>query len=144
MEARVDMMGVRLTRRYRFAASHRLDSPALSAEENRKLYGKCNNPYGHGHDYSLEISVEGPLNADGMVVDRQALDRLVEERILRLLDHKNLNQDVPEFEGVVPTTENLASAIERRLRQHWNLAPSLARIRIAETDRNVFEMEAPF
>jgi 6-pyruvoyltetrahydropterin/6-carboxytetrahydropterin synthase len=138
------MTGMRLTRRYRFAASHRLDSPALSAEENRKLYGKCNNPYGHGHDYSLEISVEGPLNADGMVVDRQALDRLVEERILRLLDHKNLNQDVPEFEGVVPTTENLASAIERRLRQHWNLAPRLARIRIAETDRNVFEMEAPF
>jgi 6-pyruvoyltetrahydropterin/6-carboxytetrahydropterin synthase len=138
------MRGVRLTRRYRFAASHRLDSPALSAEENRKLYGKCNNPYGHGHDYSLEISVEGPLNADGMVVDREALDGLVEERILRLLDHKNLNQDVPEFEGVVPTTENLASAIERRLRQHWNLAPRLARIRIAETDRNVFEMEAPF
>jgi 6-pyruvoyltetrahydropterin/6-carboxytetrahydropterin synthase len=137
------MTAMRLTRRYRFAASHRLDSPALSAEENRKLYGKCNNPYGHGHDYSLEISVEGPLNADGMVVDRQALDRLVEERILRLLEHKNLNQDVPEFERVVPTTENLASVIERRLREHWNLAPRLARIRIAETDRNTFEMETP-
>ncbi len=136
------MTNMRVTRRYRFAASHRLDSPALSAEENRKLYGKCNNPYGHGHDYSLEISVEGPLNADGMVVDRQALDRLVEERVLRLLEHKNLNRDVPEFERVVPTTENLASVIELRLREHWNLAPRLARIRISETDRNTFEMEA--
>src|SRR5580704_15676301 len=135
---------MRLTRRYRFAASHRLDTPALSADANRKLYGKCNNPFGHGHDYSLEISVEGPLNGDGMVVDRAALDQLVEERVLRLLEHKNLNQDVPEFEGMVPTTENLASVIERRLREHWNLAPRLARIRIAETDRNAFEMEAPF
>jgi len=137
------MTTMRVTRRYRFAASHRLDSPALSAGENRKLYGKCNNPYGHGHDYSLEISVEGPLNAEGMVVDRQALDRLVEQRILRLLEHKNLNRDVPEFERLVPTTENLASVIEHRLREHWNLAPRLARIRIAETDRNAFEMEVP-
>jgi 6-pyruvoyltetrahydropterin/6-carboxytetrahydropterin synthase len=137
------MTAMRLTRRYRFAASHRLDSPALSAEENRKLYGKCNNPYGHGHDYALDISVEGPVSADGLMVDRQALDRLVEERVLRVLDHRNLNQDVPEFESAVPTTENLASVIERRLRQHWNLTPRLARIRIAETDRNTFEMEAP-
>jgi 6-pyruvoyltetrahydropterin/6-carboxytetrahydropterin synthase len=134
---------MRVTRRYRFAASHRLDSPALTAEENRKLYGKCNNPFGHGHDYSLDISVEGPLNADGVVVDRQALDQLVEERILRLLDHRNLNQDVPEFERMVPTTENLASVIEQRLREHWNLTPRLARIRIAETERNAFEMETP-
>jgi len=137
------MKGMRVTRRYRFAASHRLDTPALSAEQNRKLYGKCNNAYGHGHDYSLEISVEGPLNADGMVVDRQMLDRLVQERILSVLDHKNLNRDVPGFEGIVPTTENLASLIEGRLREHWNLAARLARIRIAETDRNTFEMEAP-
>ena len=133
---------MRVTRRYRFAASHRLDAPTLSAEENRKLYGKCNNPYGHGHDYSLDISVEGPLNADGLVVDRQALDRLVEERVLRLLEHKNLNQDVPEFERAVPTTENLASYILCRLREHWTLAPRLARIRISETERNSFEMEA--
>ncbi len=132
---------LRLTRRYRFAASHRLDAAALSAAANRKLYGKCNNPFGHGHDYSLDISVEGPVQADGLMVDRQALDRLVEERVLRLLDHKNLNQDVPEFKDVVPTTENLASLIASRLREHWNLTPRLARIRIAETDRNTFEME---
>lgn len=143
LERRVGPARARVTRRYRFAASHRLDSPALSAEANRKLYGKCNNPYGHGHDYSLEISVEGPVNADGLVVDRRELDSLVEERVLRVLDHRNLNCDVPEFEGAVPTTENLASVIYRRLREHWNLTPRLARIRIAETDRNAFEMEAP-
>jgi 6-pyruvoyltetrahydropterin/6-carboxytetrahydropterin synthase len=76
-------------------------------------------------------------------VDRQAMDRLVEEHVLRLLEHKNLNRDVPGFEGVVPTTENLAAYIECRLSENWNLTPRLARIRIAETDRNAFEMEAP-
>jgi 6-pyruvoyltetrahydropterin/6-carboxytetrahydropterin synthase len=131
----------RLTRRYHFAASHRLDSPALSAAENRALYGKCNNPYGHGHDYALEVSVEGPVNADGQVVNRAALDEIVERQVLRLVDHKNLNQDVPEFNGAVPTTENLASFIERRLREGWNLTPRLERIRIIETARNAFELQ---
>ena len=131
----------RLTRRYHFAASHRLASPALSEEENRRLYGKCNYPYGHGHDYTLEVSVEGPAQADGQIVNRQALDELVERRVLRLVDHKNLNLDVPEMEGAVPTTENLASFIERRLLEGWNLAPRLERIRIIETGRNTFELE---
>ena len=90
---------MRLTCRYRFAASHRLDSPALSPEENRKLYGKCNNPYGHGHNYALEVSVEGPVDADGQVVNREALDRLVKQYVLGVVDHKNLNQDVPAFDG---------------------------------------------
>jgi 6-pyruvoyltetrahydropterin/6-carboxytetrahydropterin synthase len=132
---------VRLTRRYRFAASHRLDSPALTAEQNRKLYGKCNNPYGHGHDYVLEVSVEGPVQENGMMVDREALDALVAQKVLRRLDHKDLNRDVPELAGV-PTTENLAQLVERLLREEWTLAPRLARIRIAETERNTFELEA--
>jgi len=132
---------VKLTRRYRFAASHRLDSPALSAEENRKLYGKCNNPYGHGHDYVLEVSVEGAVDANGLMVDRRALDEWVEARVLRRLDHKDLNRDVAELEGV-PTTENLASLVERLLREDWTLKARLARIRIAETERNSFELEA--
>jgi 6-pyruvoyltetrahydropterin/6-carboxytetrahydropterin synthase len=131
----------RLTRRYHFAASHRLASPALSAEENRRLYGKCNYPYGHGHDYGLEISVEGPVQADGQIVSREALDHVVERQVLRLIDHKNLNLDVPEFEGAIPTTENLAYFIERRLRQGWNLEARLAHIGIIETARNTFELE---
>lgn len=131
----------RLTRRYHFAASHRLVSPALSEEENRRLYGKCNYPHGHGHDYMLEVSVEGPLDAGGQVVNRAELDAWVDRRVLKLVDHKNLNLDVPEMEGAIPTTENLASFIERRLREGWNLRPRLARIRIIETARNTFELE---
>ncbi len=132
---------MRLTCRYRFAASHRLDSPALSAEENRKLYGKCNNPHGHGHSYALEVTVEGAVDPNGQVVDREALDRLVKQYVLGVVDHKNLNQDVPAFVQV-PTTENLAALIERMLMDHWDLRARLARIRISETERNTFELEA--
>jgi len=132
---------MRLTCCYRFAASHRLDSPALSVEENRKLYGKCNNPHGHGHSYALEVTVEGPVDPNGQVVDREALDRLVRQKVLGVVDHKNLNQDVPAFVAV-PTTENLAALIERLLMEHWNLTARLARIRISETERNTFELEA--
>ena len=131
----------RLTRRYHFAASHRLASPALTEEENSRLYGKCNYPYGHGHDYTLEVSVEGPLDPAGQIVNRRELDELVGRRVLELVDHKNLNLDVPEMEGAVPTTENLASFIQRRLCEGWNLPPRLARIRIIETARNTFELE---
>ena len=114
----------------------------MSAAENSRLYGKCNNPYGHGHDYTLEVSVEGAVNAvDGQVVNREALDGLVERQVLRLIDHKNLNLDVPEFDGAVPTTENLASFIERRLRAGWDLTPKLVRIGIIETARNTFALE---
>lgn len=132
---------MRLTRRYRFSASHRLDSPALSAEENRKLYGKCNNPFGHGHDYLLEVSVEGAVDANGFLTSREAMDRLVQDKVLRRLDHQDLNRDVPELAGV-PTTENLARLVERLLLEDWTLTARLAGIRIAETDRNTFELEA--
>ncbi len=133
---------MRLTRRYRFSASHRLHTPALSEEENYLLYGKCNNPYGHGHNYVLDITVEGPVDRHGQVAPRAPLDELVQERVLARLDHRNLNEDVPELAGSVPTTENLASIVHRMLVEHWNLKPRLARLRISETDRNTFEMEA--
>jgi 6-pyruvoyltetrahydropterin/6-carboxytetrahydropterin synthase len=132
---------VRLTCRYSFSASHRLDTPALSPEENRRLYGKCNNPFGHGHNYTLDVTVEGPVDPNGQVVDREALHELVKLRVLGLVDHKDLNRDIPGFLGV-PTTENLAALIERTLKDHWNLAPRLARIRISETERNTFVLEA--
>ena len=102
---------MKLTRRYRFSASHRLQTPALSAEENRLLYGKCNNPYGHGHDYILDVTLEGARDASGQVANRAELDALVAGRVLARLDHKNLNTDVAELADAVPTTENLASAI---------------------------------
>jgi 6-pyruvoyltetrahydropterin/6-carboxytetrahydropterin synthase len=131
---------VKLTRRYRFAASHRLDVPSLSTEENRRLFGKCNNPYGHGHDYVVDVTVEGAPDESGQIVNRAALDHLVQERILEPVDHKNLNQDVAELRGVVPTTENLAEALKSMLSRAWPLKARLSGVRISETDRNTFEL----
>lgn len=133
---------MKLTRRYRFSASHRLDTPALSADENRKLYGKCNNPYGHGHDYVLDVTVEGTPDESGQIVGREALDTLVRERVLARFDHHHLNTDIAELTGVVATTENLAVAIERALAAGWPLPGKLGRVRISETERNIFELEA--
>ena len=132
---------MKLTSRYRFSASHRLDTAALSPEENRKLYGKCNNPHGHGHDYVLEITVDGSVDRDGQVVNREALDAVVRERVLARLDHRNLNADSPELAGSVTTTENLATLVRGALLDGWTLPARLARVRISETARNTFELE---
>jgi 6-pyruvoyltetrahydropterin/6-carboxytetrahydropterin synthase len=138
------MIGV--TRKYRFAASHRLHTPQLSERENSELYGKCNNPYGHGHNYEVEISVHGPVDpATGHAVDLVELDRLVQAEILDAFDHRNLNAEIPRFTEVVPTSENLALELDRRLRARWHTAfpgawPRLEKIRIAETERNIFEV----
>ena len=133
---------MKLTRRYRFSASHRLDTPALSVEQNRKLYGKCNNPFGHGHDYVLDVTVAGSPDESGQIVGREALDTLVEERVLARFDHRNLNADIAELRGVVPTTESLAVAIEKTLAAGWPLPAKLDRVRISETERNIFELES--
>jgi len=135
------MTSLRLTSRYHFSASHRLATAALTAEENRRVYGKCNNPYGHGHDYVLEVSVEGPVGEDGQLVRREELETLVADRVLALLDHKDLNTDVAGFAGRVTTTENLAAVIRAQLEQHWTLTPRLAGLRISETPRNTFSWE---
>jgi len=134
---------VRLTRVYKFSASHRLHSPSLSADENQSLYGKCNNPYGHGHNYVLHVTVSGPTDhATGRVVNPTVLDRYVQEKVLRFYDHRDINSDVPNFEGV-PTTENLARDIARRLCDGWSQTLPVARLErvlIQETGRNKFEL----
>ena len=132
----------RVTRRYKFAASHRLHSGHFSEEENQALYGKCNNPYGHGHDYVLDVSVTGPVDAaSGQVVNIQALDRLVGEQILRDFDHTYLNADVREFGDVIPTSENIIRVMQDRLQARWpGEWPRLERIRLRETQRNAFEL----
>jgi len=138
---------VKVTRRYKFSASHRLHAPGLSAGQNRAIYGKCNNPFGHGHDYVLEVSAAGPVdNETGLVVRVEDLDRLVQEQVLHSLDHKYLNHEVAEFIPGIPTTENLAAWIERRLRLSWKEAfpagrPGLERVLVEETKRNVFEVQ---
>jgi 6-pyruvoyltetrahydropterin/6-carboxytetrahydropterin synthase len=137
----------RVTRRYKFAASHRLNSSRFSDQQNSELYGKCNNPYGHGHDYILEVSVAGPLDAvSGQVVNLPALDRLVNQQILQDFDHRYFNADLPEFsEDLVPTSENILRVIEHRLNANWQRAfpgewPRLEGIRLQETKRNRFEL----
>jgi len=134
---------LRLTTRHHFSAAHRLDTPALTPEENRRLYGKCNNPFGHGHDYTVDVTIEGTLGDDGQVANRSALDTLVKTAVIARLDHKNLNADLPEFATAVPTTENLATVIRESLQREWTLAARLVRVRISETDRNTFVWEAP-
>ena len=140
------MATVRLTRRYRFAASHRLHSPLLSDDENCCTYGKCNNPYGHGHDYALEVTVRGPLDrVAGRLIPLDALDRLVQATVLDDLDRRNLNVEVEEFATLVPTTENLSLVVANRLRQAWHVAfgnqpVRLEKVKIHETRRNIFEV----
>jgi len=137
----------RVTRRYQFSASHRLHSLQLSDDENRALYGKCNYPYGHGHNYTVMVSVLGPLDEYGRAVDPHRLDTLVTRQVLHPFDHRNLNREVPAFEKVVPTSENLGVEICRRLKQNWKEMfpgdwPKLEKIRIEETPRNIFEVIA--
>ena len=137
-----------VTRKYRFSASHRLHAPALGDAENRTLYGKCNNPFGHGHNYEIAVTVRGPVEAQsGRVVDPELLDGLVRRQVLEPFGHSNLNMDTDAFRGVVPTSENVAVEICRRLKRHWSAAfpgawPKLEKIRIAETERNIFELGA--
>ena len=133
---------MRLTAKYRFAASHRLNLQQLSPEENRRLFDKCNNPHGHGHDYTLEVTVEGPVCTDGQVLNRAQLDALVHQRVVTRLDHKNLNCDVAEFSGINPTTENLAELIRGWMETDWPFAPRCVKLAIIETPKNTFVWEA--
>ncbi len=125
-------------RRYMLSASHRLHSSALSAEENQATYGKCNNPYGHGHNYVVQVLVGGPVHPDtGMVVNLVALDDAVRRLILDRFDHTNLNLD-PLFANQVPTTENLCRVIFELL--DGSVAPAkLEQVRVEETENNFFE-----
>ncbi len=133
-----ETLKIALGRRYRFAASHRLHSDALSAEENARVYGKCNNPYGHGHNYVLEISVSGTVDpATGMIVNLADLDGFVEREVLAAFDHKSLNEDVLAFLAEVPTTENVCREIYQRLKRFPQA--SLERVRVEETSNNAFE-----
>jgi 6-pyruvoyltetrahydropterin/6-carboxytetrahydropterin synthase len=131
-------MKAHLTRRYWFSASHRLHSEQMSPEENRKTYGKCNNPYGHGHNYALEITVSGPVEAStGMVCNLVELDGFVAGEILSRYDHANLNT-LAEFSLRVPTTENLCTEIYEILQRGFSHA-HLEKVRLEETMMNSFE-----
>jgi 6-pyruvoyltetrahydropterin/6-carboxytetrahydropterin synthase len=127
-----------LTRRYTISASHRLHAPSLSEAENAEIYGKCNNPHGHGHNYAVEVTVSGAVSDEtGMVCNLVDLDAAVREEVIERFDHQNLNT-LAEFSVLVPTTENLAEAIFQKLKQNFKIA-HLEKVRIEETSMNSFE-----
>ena len=135
------MPAVTVTRRLRFNAAHRIHNPALSDAENTTLYGKCNNPNWHGHNYVLEVSVRGEVDPrTGYVVDLGALRDVVEREVTEVMDHRNLNLDVPFMQGVNPTSENIVVQCWRVIEPH--VAPArLARLRLWETENNYVEYE---
>jgi 6-pyruvoyltetrahydropterin/6-carboxytetrahydropterin synthase len=135
-------MKAHLTRRYLFSASHRLHSEQMSDEENRRVYGKCNNPYGHGHNYALEVTIAGPVDVQtGMVCDLAQLDDFVGREVLERFGHENLNY-LEAFRRVVPTTENLCVEIYGVL-EHGFHAAAVEKVRLEETMMNSFEYCGP-
>jgi len=129
-----------LGRRYRFSASHRLHTTHLTEEENNRVFGKCSNPYGHGHNYVLEVSLSGAVDpAMGMIANLSDLDAFVQRHVLEDFDHKSLNEDVSAFRERVPTTENLCIEIFRRLQSFPKAR--LERVRVEETAKNSFEYD---
>ncbi|HEV2304396.1 MAG TPA: 6-carboxytetrahydropterin synthase [Candidatus Acidoferrales bacterium] len=131
-------MKVSVTRRYSFAASHRLFRADWNDAQNRRVFGKCANPYGHGHNYAMEITVTGPVNpATGMIVNLTDLDEVIRSKVLDDFDHVYLNEQVPEFRECVPTTENLCRVIFQRLSGFEQAR--IERVRIEETGKNSFE-----
>ncbi len=136
---------VHLTRRYHFSAAHQLHNAALSGEENARIYGKCNNPFGHGHNYVLDVTVAGPVDpSTGMVMDLGFLDAVVNQEVIERFDEVHLNLDTEAFRQVIPTTENLCIEIYRALNQKLShpggaSQASLKRVRLEETSSNFFE-----
>jgi 6-pyruvoyltetrahydropterin/6-carboxytetrahydropterin synthase len=135
------MPRVTVTRRLHFNAAHRVHNPELSDDENRRIYGKCNNPNWHGHNYVLDVSVSGEVDErTGYVMDLSELARLVEREVLDKVDHRNMNVDVPFMHGINPTSENIIVAIWRILEPAVRPA-RLTRLRLRETENNFVEYE---
>ncbi len=134
------MANVRVTRRVHWNSGHRLYRPDWTDEKNQEVFGACANPYGHGHNYEMDVTVAGAIDPEtGYVLDLKVLKDLVEDRILSHLDHRNLNVEVPWLEGLNPTTENLVVAIWRRLEDHLPAGVVLERLVLWETPRNYVE-----
>jgi len=132
---------IALCRRYQFAAAHVLRQPAWSDAKNERVYGKCANAHGHGHDYGLEVTVTGPVDPEtGWIIEPELLDGIVHRRVLERFDHRMLNED-PLFRDAVPTAENIAAAVYGQLVAELAGPPEvrLLRVRIVETERNHFD-----
>jgi 6-pyruvoyltetrahydropterin/6-carboxytetrahydropterin synthase len=124
---------VYLTRKAEFSASHYYHNPEFTAAENNRIFGKCNNPNGHGHNYTLEVTVKGQVDQrSGFVADLKQLKEIMNREVIEVLDHRFLNREVAEFKDSIPTTENLAISIWNRLQSKLNVA-RLHRVRLYET-----------
>ena len=135
-------MKTAVIRKAHFNAAHRLHNDDWSAEQNKDVFGKCNNPNYHGHNYDLEVKVVGEVNPDtGYVMDMKILKQFIKSEVTEIYDHKNLNLDVPDFKTTIPTAENIARAIYERLRVHIT-APLELKIKLYETSRNFVEYPA--
>jgi len=144
VSAAFDGTTMKITRKYEFAAAHRLHIPNASETENAELYGKCNNARGHGHNYGLEVTIEGEPDAEtGSIIAPSVLDKIVDEIVYENYDHKHLNEDCAEFENLIPTSENLARVIFARLQPQIDKdGHRLVKIGLHETQKNYFEVEA--
>ncbi|MBC7894414.1 MAG: 6-carboxytetrahydropterin synthase [Cytophagaceae bacterium] len=132
---------VTITRRLRFNAAHRIHNPVMSDEENARVYGKCNNPNGHGHNYTLDVSVTGPIDErTGYVMDLGLVKQVVTREVIDKLDHRNLNVDVDFLRGINPTSENLVVACWHVIEPHVQPA-RLTRLRLWETEHNYVDYD---
>ncbi len=132
------MSEVLISQRYQFAAAHRLHAEALDDAENQEVFGKCNNPHGHGHNYHLEVTVRQPMDAEGSVEPVQALDALIDQTVIEQLDHKNLDLDVPQFKSLNSSVENIAMVIYRMLDEPTRAKGwGLDQVRVWETAKTV-------
>jgi 6-pyruvoyltetrahydropterin/6-carboxytetrahydropterin synthase len=130
-------MPVSLSVKVYFEAAHRLHNPGRDEAWNRATYGKCNNLYGHGHNYVLEVTVEGPVDPEtGYVMDMKELKRIISERVVAEVDHRHLNHEVPWLDGINPTAENLAMIFHRRIAPALPEGIRLAEVTVHETKRN--------
>lgn len=149
LEIRSDTMNdVIVRQQFEFSAAHRLHVPDLSDAENQRIFGKCNNPAGHGHNYRLEIAVRAPIDAQGRALNVAELDALVNDAVIDKLDHKHLNRDVPQFQGRNPSVEHIAQVIwtmaDAALReQHGPTGPQLDEVRVWETEKTVCTYRGP-
>ena len=133
-----DMTRVHISEQFEFAAAHRLHVPELSDEENRGVFGKCNNPSGHGHNYRVEVIVSSPIDDTGHLLPVERLDAVVHEAVIQKLDHKNLNVDVPEFADLNSTVENIARVIHNMLKvEVQKLGVELEQVSVWETSKTV-------
>jgi 6-pyruvoyltetrahydropterin/6-carboxytetrahydropterin synthase len=137
---RSELPMVRLSQKFEFSATHRLHNPALGDDDNRRTYGKCNNPHGHGHNYEVQVTLAGDPDASGLLVDVPAFERIVATTVIDRFDHKNLNVELPEFRDVIPSVENIATMIFKLLKPPFaDAGAKLASVTVWETPKTSCE-----